>query len=110
MGWIWDLVFIASIIGFLVGPILKGTIPLPLGVAALLLLVFFRALGRSRGGNLGRAIRTTFTVSVPVAGLAYLVVTQGQGDSTEMAAIAGGIAVLSIVVFGFYLMVRGMLA
>jgi len=110
MGWIWDLFFIMTITVLLLNLILRQLIPTRFGTLILLLLVLFRALGRGRGGLLGRLIRRTFALGIPLTSLLIFAVVYSQGDPDQMITIIGELGVLLIALFGIYIMVRGLFA
>jgi len=108
MGLIWDFFVIITITLLILGLMLQGLLPLQFGAIALVLLIAFRAIGRGRGGSLSRAVRTVFTIGLPITALLIFVTTYGQGDPKQMMAIIGGLGALFIVLFGLYIMVRAL--
>lgn len=107
-GLFWDLLVVISVTMLLLGPMARGEISPELGAMALALLVASRAIARGRGGWLGRAVRTTFTVGIPLTALLLFVASQGQGDPEKMMLIAGSVGAVLLMLLALYIMIRGL--
>ena len=106
-GLLWDLLFLVSISVFVMGSLMRGHISVGLAAFVLIGFVLFRAGTRALGGGMGRAIRWSFSVGLPLASLGMFAAAHGRGNAGETAAILAGMATLVIVLFGLYLMLRG---
>jgi len=106
-GWLWDFLFIIVISTVAVSLIIQGFIPLELGVVLMLALIVFRTIGRILGGGIGRTIRATFTVALPILSVLILAVTYSGGELQPMAGILMSMGTLFMVLFGIYIMIRG---
>ncbi|HID10594.1 MAG TPA: hypothetical protein EYP17_04755 [Candidatus Latescibacteria bacterium] len=106
--WIWDTLFLLTIMLFILGSIAQGLIPVHFGALALAGLVVLRAIGRGRGGHLGRLVRRVFVIGLPITALLVFAVAYGQGDPEEMMAILVALGALLIALLGLYMMVRAL--
>jgi len=86
----------------------KGLLSVPAVVAVVLVSVVLRVAGRSRGKTIGQAVRAFFLIALPLASLALFVLSSGGGDPRQITAIAGSVFSLLLVIFGLYVMLRGM--
>ncbi len=100
---LFDLLFIITATTWLIGLALAGRLSVQTAMVAMFALVILRAAAR---GLRVRVARLVFGIGVPVAGLLALMGTYGS-TAQERAAIAAAVGVLVIVMFGFYLIVRG---
>ena len=105
---IWDFFVIVSLAALVLGPVFRGELPPEVGAVALGLLVILRALGRARGGWLNRAVRTTFTIGVPLTALFLLIASQGQGELEKMVPIAVALGAVLLILLVLYIMIRGL--
>lgn len=108
MGGLWDSLFILTATLWILGLLAQGLIPLHFGAFALAGLVIFRAIGRGRGGHLGRLVRLVFVIGLPITSLWVFAITYGQGDPEGIMAILGALGALLMALIGLYLMVRAL--
>lgn len=104
----WDALFLVSGGLFVLGAATKGFISIGAAVVILLALVLFRVVARSKPLGVGRAVRWAFAVGLPLASLAMFATTLGEGDPAKTAALAGELLALFLVLFGVYVMLRGL--
>jgi len=105
---IWDFFVIVSLAALVLGLVFREELPPEFGAVALALLVILRAFGRARGGGLSRAVRTTFTIGLPLTALLLFITSQGQGDPEKMVLIAGSVGALLLMLLALYIMIRGL--
>jgi len=104
-GCFFDLLLILSLTVWIIGAVMVGRISGEHAALALLGLVALIAVSRGLGSSL---IRLTFRIAVPVASVAALVLWSGSGDPRSTTAILGTLGALVLVLFGLYVMVRGL--
>lgn len=107
MRYLWDFIIILSILPWILRLAAEGYISPRFVALVLVAIVFFRALGRGCGGGLGRLIRATFLMGIPIASLLTFTATLGGGSYREIASILSRIVVLFIILVGFYIMFLG---
>lgn len=100
----WDLFVILSAMVWILTLCLQGYISIEFAGLILIAAVFFRALGRVTGGNIGRLIRFLFSVGIPLATLGTFIVVFSGGSMGDILIILGGIISLFLSLFGLYLM------
>jgi hypothetical protein len=108
MGFLWDIVVIASIMVWVLALYLQGYIPTWLVLVALVGLVLVRALGRGAGGGVGRLVRTILTVGLPIASILTFAIIYGGGSNRDMTLIFSQVGVLLVILAGLYFMFRGL--
>lgn len=108
MGFLWDIVVIASIMVWVLALYLQGYIPAWIILIALVGLVLVRAFGRGAGGGVGRLVRILLTVGLPVASILTFAIIYGGGNNRDMALILSQVGVLLIMLTGLYFMFRGL--
>lgn len=106
-GLFWDILAIVSVTLLVLGLAAQGLVPTWLAALAIAGLAMLRALGRGRGGGLGRLVRRTFAIALVLTSLGIFLVSYGQGDPAAMRDLLLVLGVLAVVVFGLYVMVRG---
>lgn len=107
-GWLWDWLVIISVTAFTIGLMLQGFVPFWLGTLAIITLIILRAAGRGWGGGLGRAVRRTFTVAMPIIAILILAITYSGGNTKDMLAITSQLGALCIALLGLYIIIRGL--
>lgn len=107
IGWLWDLIVVASALAWLIGLYLKGMMSIQFTAFALVVIVILLGIGRSLGGNVGRLTRFWFRLGIPCASLITLVITFTGGEIKDILAVLGGFAVLMIALGGIYIMIFG---
>ena len=103
-GYFFDFLFIVTLAIWIVGLSVAGR--LSQGGAAFALFALVLLVGAARAAKIG-IVRLVFRIAVPVASVAAFVVWYGEGDPRAMGALLGAIGTLVVVLFGLYLMIRG---
>jgi len=104
-GMLLDSLTVAGALALVLSLTARGLMSEPAAVGVLLGVVWLVALARA--ARMGPA-RLAFRFGLPVAALAGLVATYGGGDPREEAEVLTGILALWVVLFGFYIMFRGL--
>ena len=98
----WDSFVILTVLAWILKLALGGYLSTQWAAISLVLLIFFIATIRIRG-SIGRLIRATFRMGLPIASLASLCVTYSSG-SEEALSVFFCILTLFIMLIGIYLM------
>jgi hypothetical protein len=102
----WDSLLILTVLVWILRLVAEGYLSEKAGAIFLVLLVFFISFIRVRG-SIGRLIRLTFRVALPIASLASLSAVYGSGSVEGAITIFFMIAPLLIALIGFYVMFGG---
>lgn len=110
VGWFWDFLVIIAVTIFILGLIAQGLVPLQLGAFAIIALLVLRAVGRGLSGGVGRAVRKTFTIALPIVAVLMFAIAYSGGEMKPMIAILSALGALFITLLGIYIMIRGLFA
>lgn len=102
-----DGIVIVSAVIWIVPLILRGYVSITVGVIALVAIVFFRALGRGLGGNIGRLVRLVFGIGVPAASILTWAIILSGGDWGDIVRALGGLGAICLAIGGLYIMFFG---
>lgn len=108
IGWFWDLLFIIAVTTFILGLIVQGLVSVQFGTLVIIILLVLRALGRGLGGGIGRVVRKTFTIALPIVAVVMFAITYSGGEMKGMVAILTALGALFIALLGLYIMIRGL--
>ena len=104
---LWDGIVIVSAVVWIVPLILRGYVSIPVGVIALVAIVFFRALGRGLGGNIGRLVRLVFGIGVPAASILTWAIILTGGDWGDIVRVLVSLVALCLAIVGLYIIFFG---
>ena len=107
MRMLWDIMVILSAMVWILKLISDGFISVEIGAVSLIAIVFFVSIA-NLGGSLGRLIRSTFRIALPIASLASLCVAYSAGSTQRALNTFYSILTLWVILFGFYLMFSGL--
>ena len=104
--WILDLALLASLMLWVIREARKGTVPPAWAGSLLVLLVFFVAMARVLRMSFVGAL---FRVGWPLTALVIFAVWYGRQNPHSATSLFGSLLQLLIVLFGLYIMFRGLL-
>jgi hypothetical protein len=104
MGALLDLIMIASIVGWIFALWRGSDIPPTFVGGALVGLVGLFAIARARNMSVAGVV---LRAGLPIGSLAAFVFFVSAGDVAAMEALVGELAVLIVVLSGFYIMIWG---
>lgn len=104
IGYLFDFLAVVTLVTWILGLTMSGALTPEFAGVALVLLVGLMAVGRAAGMGL---IRTTFRIALPIASLAALVAWYGGRSGTAGREIVTGVISVVVLMFVFYVMLRG---
>lgn len=99
-----DAITILAIMVLLIRLGLSGAVSVETVAIAMIALVALVAIARGIGSGF---IKLAFRIALPIAAIAFLVVSESGGDARAIAEAATALGALFIALLGFYIMFRG---
>jgi hypothetical protein len=103
----WDFLVMLSAIVWIVTLVSQGYISLSFGAFALVAILFFTALARGMGGNIGRLVRFLSRVGLPLSSCLTFLVIIGGGDFRNTVGVLSALGVLLVALIGLYIVFLG---